>query len=148
LLQMNRIGAITAVTAELNRRAFQTVIWDWRAQQDPDVGWIDAGFKALELAEGFHFALTLPLYHGDFGSAWHSEAVRFPETGTPFRIDSSSGARLSPTPRNGSCLPPEPTLVTPAPARPIAAVLRKSPPRAAPECRSRPLRAVRRFLLR
>lgn len=81
LLQMNRIGAITAVTAELNRGEFQTVIWDWRAQQDPDIGWIVAGFKALELAEGFHFALTQSLYRGEFGSTLRREAARFPEAG-------------------------------------------------------------------
>lgn len=82
LLQMNRIGAITAVTAELNRGEFQTVIWDWRAQQDPDVGWIVAEFKALELAEGFHFALTQSLYHGEFGNTLRGEAARFPDAGT------------------------------------------------------------------
>jgi hypothetical protein len=82
LLQMNRIGAITAVTAEVNRGEFQTVIWDWRAQQDPDVGWIVAEFKALELAEGFHFALTQSLYHGEFGSMLRADAARFPDAGT------------------------------------------------------------------
>ncbi len=82
LLQMNRIGAITAVTAELNAGAFQTVVWDWRAQQDPDVGWIVAEFETLEPAEGFHFALTESLYHGEFGSSMRDEAARFPAAGT------------------------------------------------------------------
>lgn len=82
LLQMNRIGAITVVTAELNLGAYQTVIWDWRAQQDPDVGWIVAEFGTLEPAEGFHAALTDSLYHGEFGSSLRDEALRFPDAGT------------------------------------------------------------------
>jgi hypothetical protein len=55
LLQMNRIGAITAVTADLKPGEFQTVIWDWRAQQDPDVGLSVAEFRTVERAEGFAF---------------------------------------------------------------------------------------------
>lgn len=82
LLQMNRIGAITAVTAELKPNEFQTATWDWRAQQDPDVGWIVAEFKTLERAEGFHFALIQSLYHGEFGSSVRDEAGRFPDAGT------------------------------------------------------------------
>jgi hypothetical protein len=82
LLQMNRIGAITALTAELTPGKCQVVIWDWRAQQDPDVGWIVAEFKTVEKAEGFHLALIQSLYHGEFGSTLRREASRFPDAGT------------------------------------------------------------------
>jgi hypothetical protein len=81
LLQMNRIGAITALTAELSPDKFQVVIWDWRAQQDPDVGWIVAELNTVENAEGFHLALIQSLYHGEFGSTLRGEASRFPDAG-------------------------------------------------------------------
>lgn len=81
LLQMNRIGAITALTAELSPGKFQVVIRDWRAQQDPDVGWIVAEFNTVEKAEGFHLALIQSLYHGEFGSALRGEASRVPDAG-------------------------------------------------------------------
>jgi hypothetical protein len=82
LLQMNRIGAIVVVTAYMKLGDFQTVIWDWRAQQDPDVGWIIAELNNLEAAEGFHFALTQSLYNGEFGSALREEAARYPDVGS------------------------------------------------------------------
>lgn len=67
ILQLNRIGAITVVTAFRNIGEFETVLWDDRLPDWRETGVLVSRWTTLEVAEAFHFAYTRRIYATDFG---------------------------------------------------------------------------------
>jgi hypothetical protein len=67
ILQLNRIGALTVVTAYRSLGEFETVLWDSRLPNWRDIGILVSHWSTLEVAEAFHFAYTRRIYASVFG---------------------------------------------------------------------------------
>ena len=79
ILQLDTIGALTLITTYRGLGAFECVIWsdvDYRRRND---GQVLSRQGTLEMAKGFHHALSEFLWYGPWGEATRTRAERFEE---------------------------------------------------------------------
>jgi hypothetical protein len=74
ILQLNRIGALTVVTAYRSLGEFETVLWDDRLPGWRDIGVLVSHWTTLEVSDAFHFAYTRRIYASVFGGELRDRA--------------------------------------------------------------------------